>query len=150
MNDIASSLGELAQVLNDGIEFYLGASAKVSDPALAEYFQRMSYLKKTIAADLNAEIALQGEAPREAGSFAGTMRRVYADVMAKLSEDTAQAYIAQLEDHEDVVLAAFREAVLGDPSSRVRDLALLYFPEIEKMHAEMRRLKLSSVGPVGP
>ena len=143
MNDIASSLGELVQILNNGIEFYRGASAKVSDPALAGCFQRMAYLKQTIAADLNAEIAIQGEPPREAGSFAGSMQRAYADVLAKLSDDTAQIYIVQLEEHEDKLLAAFREAVLGDPSARVRDLALLHFPEIDKMHSEMRRLKLA-------
>ena len=39
-----------------------------------------------------------------------------------------------------------REAVLADPSARVRELALLYFPEIEKMHADMRRLKQAAEG----
>lgn len=141
MNAIATSLAELVEILNDGIEFYLGAAVKVSDPELVKCFQHMSYLKKTIASDLNAEIAIQGDAPRVHGSFAGTMRKTYADIIAKLSDDTAHEYISKLEEHEDRVLAAFREAVLGDPSSRVRDLALLYFPEIDKMHAEMRRLK---------
>lgn len=141
MTKIASSLAELVDILNDGIEFYLGAASKVSDPELIECFQRMSYLKKTIASDLNAEIALEGERPREDGSFAGSMRKAYADVLAKLADDTARQYIAQLEEHEDRLLAAFREALLSDPSTRVRDLALLYFPEVDKMHADMRRLK---------
>lgn len=144
MTMVSSSLAELVQTLNDGIEFYLGAAGKVSDPELAGFFQRMNYLKKTIAADLNAEIAIEGDKPREAGSFLGSMRKTYADALAKLSDSTAQQYIAQLEEHEDRLLAAFREAVISDPSNRVRELALLYFPEIEKMHADMRRLKQSS------
>ncbi len=141
MNAIATSLAELVEILNDGIEFYLGAASKVSDSELVKCFQHMSNLKKSIASDLNAEIAIQGDAPLEHGSFAGTMRKAYADIIAKLSDDTAQQYISKLEEHEDRLLAAFREAVLGDPSSRVRDLALLYFPEIDNMHAEMRRMK---------
>jgi hypothetical protein len=36
---------------------------------------------------------------------------------------------------------AFRDAVLGGDSPRVRDLALRYYPEVERMHAQMSRLK---------
>ena len=144
MSKISSSLAELVQVLNDGIHFYLSAAAKVSDPKLSAFLLRMSYLKKTIAADLNAEIAIEGDKPLEHGSLLGSIRKAYADALAMLSDDTAHQYIAALEAHEDQVLAAFREAVLGDPSSRVRELALMHFPEIEKMHADMRRLKENS------
>lgn len=142
MSKTSSSLSELVELLNDGISFYQDAAGKVSDPALAELMQKMSYLKKAIAADLNAEIALEGEAPREHGSWFGSMRRTYADLMARFGEhDSEQTLVAQLEEHEDRLLAAFREATLGDTSARVRDLALNYFPEIESMHARMRDLK---------
>lgn len=141
MTETSSSLADLVQMLNDGVDFYLGAAGKVGDPALIECFQRMSFLKKTIASDLNAEIALEGDKPRESGTLAGAIRKGYADLLAKFGDDNARQYISQLEEHEDRMLAAFREALLSDPSSRVRELALLYFPEIEKMHADMRRLK---------
>lgn len=144
MTQVSSSLADLVQILNDGISFYLDAASKVSEPELSSFFQRMSYLKKTIAADFNSEIARQGDTPSEEGSFLGAMRAAYADVLAKLSDNTARQYIDELEEHEDRLVAAFREAVLADPSARVRELALLYFPEIEKMHAEMRRLKIQA------
>lgn len=144
MTETSSSLADLVQILNDGVDFYHGAAGKVSDQSLVDCFQRMSFLKKTIASDLNAEIAMEGDTPRESGTFAGTMRKSYADMLAKFSDNTAQQYISQLEEHEDRLLAAFREALLSDPSSRVRELALLYFPEVEKMHADMRRLKRDS------
>ena len=141
MTEVSSSLAELVGSLKDGIAFYRDAAGKVSDPELSEFFQRMGKLKEAIAADLNAEIELEGDDPREKGSLLGGLRQMYADTLARLGDDTAREYVAQLEDHEDRMLARFREAALANPSSRVRELALVHFPEIEKMHAQMRRLK---------
>ena len=103
---------------------------------------KMSHLKKAIAADLNAEIAIEGDSPREHGSWFGSMRKTYADLRSRFGEsDDAHELIARLEAHEDQLMAAFREATLSDASARVRDLARNYFPEIEAMHARMRNLK---------
>ena len=72
----------------------------------------------------------------------GSMRRTYADLRSRFGgHDGERDLVAQLEEHEDRLLAAFREATLGNESARVRDLALNYFPEIEAMHARMRDLK---------
>lgn len=141
MTAVTAALGELVEILNDGIEFYRSASEKVSDPQLSDMFLRMSVLKQSIATDLNAEIT-HGGAPRcDEGSFLGPIRKAYAEVLASLSDENATRYISELEQHEDRLIAAFREAVLGDPSARVRDLALMFYPDVEKMHADMRRLK---------
>jgi uncharacterized protein (TIGR02284 family) len=142
MSKVSSSLAELVELLNDGIGFYQDAAAKVSDPALSELMLKMSHLKKAIAADLNAEIAIEGDSPREHGSWFGSMRKTYADLRARFGEtDDVRELIARLEAHEDQLMSAFREATLADASARVRDLALNYFPEIEAMHARMRDLK---------
>ena len=148
MSKTSSSLAELVELLNDGIAFYQDAAGKVGDPALSELMLKMSHLKKAIAADLNAEIALEGESPREHGSWFGSMRRTYADLMSRFGgQDSERDLVAQLEEHEDRLLHAFREATLGDSSARVRDLALNYFPEIEAMHARMRDLKRGGGAP---
>lgn len=145
MSKVSSSLAELVELLNDGIAFYQEAAAKVSDPSLSELMLKMSYLKTAIAADLNAEIAIEGDSPREHGSWFGSMRKTYADLLARFGDgDGDRELIAQLESHEDKLMAAFREATLGDESARVRDLALNYYPEIEAMHARMRDLKRGS------
>jgi uncharacterized protein (TIGR02284 family) len=141
MTQLASSLAELVAALTDGAAFYERAAAKVSDRALVDLFERMGRLKRSIADEINAEIAHAGETPREGGSVFGTMRRLYADVLASLDDGNAGVYVARLEDEEDRALAAFREAVLGGDSARVRELALRLYPEIEAMHAEMSRLK---------
>ena len=142
MTQTSSSLAELVELLNDGIAFYHDAAGKVGDPALSQLMQKMGHLKQAIAADLNAEIAIEGDAPRDHGTWLGTMRKTYSDLRARFGDkDGEQALVAQLEQHEDQLMAAFREAALGARSPKVRDLALNYFPEIESMHASMRELK---------
>ena len=135
------SLAELARALNDGVAFYERAARKVGDGELVGLFERMASLKKAIAADINAEIALDGEPPREAGTVSGAIRILYADVLGALTDQNAATYVARLEEHEDRLLAAFRAAVLAGDAPRVRDLALRYYPGIDRMHAEMSRLK---------
>lgn len=148
MSKVSSSLAELVELLNDGITFYQDAAAKVSDPSLSELMLKMSHLKKAIASDLNAEIAIEGDSPREHGSWFGSMRKTYADLRARFGEtDDAHELIAQLESHEDRLMEAFRDATLGNSSARVRDLALNYYPEIEAMHARMRDLKRGGAAP---
>ena len=144
MTRVSSSLADLVEILNDGIGFYRDAANKVADPQLSEFFQKMSHLKKTIAADLNAEIANEGDEPREAGTWLGGMRKAYVDLLGRMGDQTVAKTIAELEEHEDRLMAAFRESALSDKSARVRELALAHFPEVEKMHAVMRQLKQQS------
>jgi uncharacterized protein (TIGR02284 family) len=141
MTQTSASLAELVSALNDGVAFYGRAAQKVGDPGLVDLFTRMAALKQRIAADINAEIALEGAPPRETGSVFGALRRFYADLSARIGEEEAPVYIARLEEQEDRLLAAFREAVLGGDSDKVRMLALRFYPEIDAMHAEMSRLK---------
>ena len=136
-----TSLSELVQILVDGIAFYEQAAEKVCDQRLVDFFLRMGYLKKAIAADLESELAYLGAEPPAGESLRGRLRQTYADVLAALSDDTAQSYVDQLEQHENHLLAAFRAASADEAPERVRELARLYFPEVNKMHLEMQLLK---------
>jgi uncharacterized protein (TIGR02284 family) len=141
MTGTSASLSELVSCLNDGVAFYQRAARKVTDPALVDLFERMARLKGEIAAELNAAIAGEGAPAVESGSVLGALRIAYADVLGALGDHNAATYVARLEQHEDRLLHAFREAVLGGTSHTVRALALRYYPEVEKMHAEMSALK---------
>lgn len=136
-----SSLAELLVVLLDGIAFYEQAAERVRDPRLVDFFLRMGYLKKIVAADLTAELARRGEESTDSGSLRATLRQTYADVLAELSDATARGYVEQLEQHEDRLLVVFRAATGEDSPELVRDLARAYLPMVDRMHREMQRLK---------
>jgi uncharacterized protein (TIGR02284 family) len=136
-----SSLAELLAVLHDGIAFYEQAAERVRDPSLVDFFLRMGYLKKAIASDLVAELERLGEAGPVDGTVRSRLRVAYTEMLATLSDDTARRYVEQLELHEDHLLAAFRDGSGEDAPERVRDLARAYFPQVNRMHLEMQRLK---------
>jgi uncharacterized protein (TIGR02284 family) len=136
-----SSLAELVAVLLDGIAFYEQAAERVRDPRLVDFFLRMGYLKKIVAADLTAELARLGEASDDSGTLRTMLRQSYADVLAELSDATAGRYVEQLEQHEDRLLVVFRDASTDETPEIVRDLARAYLPMVDRMHREMQRLK---------
>ncbi len=135
------SLADLLAVLVDGIAFYEQAAEQVRDPRLVDFFLRMGYLKKAVAADLSAELERLGEAGHDADTLRQARRQSYAEVLAQLGEATARCYVEQLEQHEDRLLVVFRDATADDTPDHVRELARVYFPMVHRMHGEMRRLK---------
>jgi uncharacterized protein (TIGR02284 family) len=56
-------------------------------------------------------------------------------------KDADAAWISSIEEQEDRVLEAFRDALEGNQPPKVRELAARYLPEVKKMHDQMRDLK---------
>lgn len=135
-------LAELVDVLLDGIAFYEQAAERVGDPRLVEFFLRMGYLKKAIAADLVAELERAGEAVPDTGS----LRHAYAGV----GDASARRCLDKLEEHEERLLAACRAALHADAPEHVQELARVYEPMVDRMHGEMRRLKAGFAAPDAP
>lgn len=146
MSQITHSLSDLVHVLNDGIGFYDEASHRAGNQVYTDVFARMHHLKAAIVADLNAEIRLQGERPPINGTWLGDMRISYANLLIDMSKHPDYAYISQVEAQEDRVLEAFKDAIASDKSERVRELARVHLPEVQRMHDEIKALKkLSSL-----
>lgn len=141
MTRTSATLNELVEALHDGIAFFDLAAERSSEAAHIELFQRIRQLKQTIAADLRAEVTLNGDEPAGVGTWLGLFRQSYADLRARLATDTEASYIAALEEQEDRIVAAFRDATAPDQPVRVRELAATYLPEIEQMHDSLRALE---------
>ncbi|MBN8482415.1 MAG: PA2169 family four-helix-bundle protein [Xanthomonadales bacterium] len=135
-----STLNDLIQVLNDGKSFYEEAAPKVRSD-LASVFQRMARTKAAIVADLQSAVASAGEKPADGGSFAGTVRKWYAEMRTTLSADSDAQYVAQLEEFEDRILAEFRNAVEKSDDANVRAIAQRHLPAVSRDHDDMRALK---------
>lgn len=135
-----STLNDLIQVLNDGKSFYEEAAPKVRAD-LATVFQRMARTKAAIVNDLQAAVASAGEKPAQSGTFAGSVRKLYADVRTSLSSDSDAEYVAQLEEFEDRILAEFRAAVEKSDDANVRAIAQRHLPNVTRDHDDMRALK---------
>ena len=112
-NKIQHSLNDLIEIARDGGDFYTEAAGKVKDSELSALFSQMASHKRDIVAGLSASVAAAGGKPAEHGTMVGTMRQAYGKVRAALG-DADYAYVAELEDTEDRLLAAWEHfASLG-------------------------------------
>ena len=135
-----ATLNDLIEVLNDGKTFYEEASRHVHAD-LAAVFQRMARTKAAIASDLSGKVASRGDEPTSGGTFTGSIRKLYAEVRTSLASDADAAYIAQLEEFEDRILAAFRDAAEKTDDAGVREIAQRYLPDVTRDHNDMRAMK---------
>ncbi len=140
MHADTSTLNDLIQVLNDGKTFYEEAAPKVR-PDLATIFQRMARTKSAIAGELAAHVASAGDKPAQSGTFAGSVRKLYADVRTSLSSDSDAEYVSQLEEFEDRILRQFRKAIENSDDANVRAIAQRHLADVTRDHDDMRALK---------
>lgn len=141
MKTDTATLNDLIEVLQDGKKFYEEASAKVTRTDLRALFGRMATTKGAIVNDLKTAVVARGDQPSSEGSFAGSIRKMYSEMHARLSSDKNHAYIADLEQFEDRILHAFQDAAQKSDDAGVRTIAQRYMPEISRDHAQMRDLK---------
>ncbi|MCB1555239.1 MAG: PA2169 family four-helix-bundle protein [Xanthomonadales bacterium] len=138
----ADKLQELVSIARDGERFYDEAGKEVSDPTLKMLFLRMADHKRNLIRALSTRLAANYEDVPTDGTFAGTVRRLYADLRASVSDNEAKVYVTQLEETEDRLLEHFQSAIdsINDPA--LRAALLRYAPDVRACHDEMRTQKL--------
>jgi uncharacterized protein (TIGR02284 family) len=140
-NADTATLNDLIEVLNDGIKFYEESSLEVERDDLKSLFRNLAGHKRKIVQDLSAAVRSLGEEPATSGTFAGSMRKLYAEARTKMSSDKGHEYIAQLEEFEDRILHAFEKAATDSNDATVRGIADRHFKDVRDDHDFMRNLK---------
>jgi len=137
----AATINEMIEVLNDGKGFYSDAAQEVSRPDLKALFGRMAEHKKQIVDELVVAVSALRETPSTSGTFAGTMRKLYAELRTRMTSDKDHEYVAQLEEFEDRILHTFEAAVTDADDDTVRSIASKYINAVRQDHDLMRDLK---------
>lgn len=140
----ADTVQDLVRIANDGADFYRDALDKTSNPRLREVFSRMLNHKQSLAGSLRGALNRNFEDAPKDGTFAGSLRKTYADLRAKLSSNEDSVYVAQLEEAEDRLLKHFNEAlteVSDEPA--LKTVLMNQAPQVRACHDEMSRLKKS-------
>jgi len=140
----ADTVQDLVRIANDGAEFYRDALDKTSNPRLREVFSRMLNHKQSLAGSLRGTLTRNFEDAPKDGTFAGSLRKTYADLRAKLSSNEDNVYVAQLEETEDRLLKHFEDALQeASDEPALKSVLLTQAAEVRACHAEMSRLKKS-------
>ncbi len=136
-----STLRNLVEVLHDGKEFYKEALEKIDSPEFKPLFSRMVQSKAAIAGDLNAKIIEAGESSEKGGSIGGALLHGYDKLRTSLSRSPGKEYVSQLEQFEDRIVSAFRDAAENSEDIDTRNLVARYVPDVLRDHKEMSQLK---------
>ena len=146
MNDqtkIEHSLNDLIEIARDGGDFYTAAAGEVKNSELSALFGQMATHKRDIVAGLTADVAATGGSPAEHGTIVGSMRQAYGKVRAVVG-DNDYAYVAELEDTEDRLLAAFRDTISDkDTPVAAKTAAEKFMPRVIECHNIMRNRKFA-------
>jgi uncharacterized protein (TIGR02284 family) len=137
----ANHVKELVQISRDGLEFYQDAMNEVQSERLKSVFSRMAGNKRTLIAALSSKLAMSDEDVPTDGTFAGSLRKTYTDIRAKLSSNEDRVYVSQLEETEDRLLKHFEKAIDGTTDPSVKGLLQQHFLHVRACHDEMRSLK---------
>ena len=140
---IQHSLNDLIEIARDGGDFYTEAAGKVENQDLSALFGQMASHKRDIVAGLGADVAATGGTPADHGTMVGTMQQAYGKVRAALG-DKNYAYVAELEEAEDRLLAAFRDTITDeDTPAAAKVAAEKYMPRVLECHNIMRSRKMA-------
>jgi len=137
----AHTLNDLIEIARDGKDFYTEAAGKVKDAELSSLFTRIAGTKAELVNALSSTVLAAGGKPAEHGTMVGSMQQFYGKVRATLG-DTQYGYVAELEESEDRLLKAFRDAAADNdtpPAARQEVTRLL--PAVEETHSVMRARK---------
>lgn len=137
------NLNELIEIARDGAEFYHEAAEKVEAPALRALFRRIEDNKNKIVTVLSSQLHAIGAEPASGGTVRGTFQKLYGKVRATFG-DTDYGYVAELEESEDRLLAAFRDVLQNNElSADIRHKVQELLPDVQETHNIMRDHKHS-------
>src|SRR5882724_11127481 len=122
MNRSSGVLNELIEIARDGEQFYLDAATKAREPRIQEVFNDMARVRRALINDLSIHVSARGDEPSRDRTVLGTSRKLYAEILATVTEDRDAVYIDQLEQMEDRLLQHYEDALKDPPSPAVADI----------------------------
>ncbi len=135
---VESNLNELIEIARDGADFYHEAADKVENPDLKALFKRIEVNKNKIITVLSVQLRTIGAEPTHSGTVRGSFQQLYGKVRAAFGY-TDYGYVAELEESEDRLLAAFKD-VLNNQELPVdiRQKVQVLLQDVQETHNVMR------------
>ena len=143
MTNPAAALNELIEITRDGQTFYTDAVSRVTNAHLKAVFRALIDVKTKMISALSEHVRARGIEPSAQGTLAGSFRKLYAEVRAKLSSQADTTFVAELEASEDRLLCAFEQAAADADDPELRTIITRHLPKVRLCHDEMRNLKVA-------
>jgi uncharacterized protein (TIGR02284 family) len=141
MKRSADILNELIEIARDGQHFYLEAADRTRHPGVRDMFRAQAAVRDHLIRDLSHHVVAEGDAPSAQTTLLGDARKLYAEILAKLSSNSDAVYVSQLEEMEDRLVSHYKTALKEAGQDEVRRILQSHLPTVLSAHERMRELK---------
>jgi uncharacterized protein (TIGR02284 family) len=147
--EVRSILNDLIQTCKDGQQGFLDAAHHIQDASVKSMFLEFSQQHSMFVGELQQEVTrLQGE-PEKSGSTMGALHRGWIDFKAKISGQSDQTVIREVEGGEDAAVRAYQKALEKMLPEDIRVTLERQVQAIANAHKRVRALEMRSSGSAG-
>ncbi|MCH9809513.1 MAG: PA2169 family four-helix-bundle protein [Alphaproteobacteria bacterium] len=139
MSDNTEALNEIISFLKAGEEFYRDGAEQSDNAMLKNTFTDMATVRNAAIQELSAKVENLGEEPSNA-SWVEQARNFYTTMKSALV-DADEAYIADLEEHEDRTLEKIENSLSDIEGADVASLLVRHLGAFKATHDKMKSLK---------
>ncbi|QDT01426.1 PA2169 family four-helix-bundle protein [Adhaeretor mobilis] len=139
--EVIENLKKIRQANIDSADGFTEAGKELSDPQLAEKFQKWAQQRRANSTELGNLIATNGEEVCREGSWLAALHRSYISLKTALSSDDKQAVLNEAEAGEDHIKGAYEEVLKETPGSAVNDVLQRQYAEVKAVHDRVRDLR---------
>ncbi len=140
MSDDIDTLNDLIEVTIDSADGYEQAAESAADTDLAQLFRRFGSERRSIVADLRAQVVRLGGEPEDDGSLLAGAHRVFLKLKTSVS-NSRQSAIEEVERGEDHIKARYEDALEDDLTPESRTIIESAFASVKQGHDTMRAMK---------
>ena len=144
MSTYIHKIDDIVKTLNSAAGFYQDAKSQVKDPTLATLFEKMRMIKEQAINRLTPFVVAQEGEPEEGNSYSIEARKVYANLLAKLSTNSDHTLVKQLEEVEDSTLEEITLAMDKTQPPEVYSTLREIYVDMRTCHDEMRAAEKST------
>lgn len=138
-------VAKLIDINKDACTFYKEAKDKVETNGLQNKFQELCDLHSGVVNKLQSELMAKGANQKDveaSETVAGKANRYFGELLAALTPDADEKFIARLEEAEDRCLHSMQDAVTNpDISTDIKPCLRGQLVDLQKSHDYMKSLK---------
>ncbi|VUD58707.1 hypothetical protein TDB9533_02491 [Thalassocella blandensis] len=141
MSKYIHKIDDIIKTLNSAASFYQDAKSQVKDPSIATLFEKMRMIKQQAVTRLTPFVIIQEGEPEEGNNYSVEARKIYANLLAKLSSDTDHTLVAQLEEVEDKTLSDITQAMDNEQPPEVYSTLREIYVDMKACHDEIHAVE---------
>jgi uncharacterized protein (TIGR02284 family) len=144
---VITTLNNLLETTKDGENGFRACVAGVTNPRLKEVLERAAMRCDEGAIELESKIRSLGGEPATSGTFAGSVHRVWTNVISSISGMSEQAVLSECERGEEFAERAY-EAALQEPlPPDIEQMVRRQYEGVRRNHTLVRDLRNEAAQP---